>query len=188
MQQIIYADSYNWGKSKSPHSPGRTVSCIFFARYTRPMETITFDRVFAFFGFALTLWQLYRTQTIARAAKKAADDAVAAIRGLEAVTKMHDISSRSRELLRLLRVSALGPAASAAFELRDTVARYRNDAHSRLAISPAEWDRAVVDVRAVHERLESLAMVRRTRAEDREMLLLEVARLHTFFTGLAAQA
>jgi hypothetical protein len=151
------------------------------------MDISLIDRVVAFIGFALTLWQLYRTKTAAQAARKAADEAVSAIRSLEEVTKMHDISSRSRELLRLLRGKSIAPAASAAFELRDTVARYRHD-RNRLVVDRHAWEQAVLDVRGVHERLESLAMLPRTRLQDREALLHEVARLHTFFTSLAAQA
>jgi hypothetical protein len=121
------------------------------------------------------------------AAKAAADSAVAAIRNLEAVSKMHDISSRTRDLLRLLRDGSFKPAAAAAFELRDTVARYR-DPNNRIVARTQEWDQAVLDVQALHDKLEGLAMIPRTRVEDREPLLLEVARLHTFFTNLAAQA
>src|SRR4051812_10496756 len=103
------------------------------------MEMTTIDRLLAFVGFALTLWQLRRTRTAAIAAQEAASQAVSAIRRLEAATKMHDISSRSRELHRLLRNESLGPAASAAFELRDTVARYRHDDQSRLIVSAEVW-------------------------------------------------
>lgn len=155
----------------------------------------TFDRALAILGFGLTLvglgltlWQVHKTQAAAQAAKKAADDAVAVVRGLEAVTKMHDISGRSRELLRLLRNKTLEPATISAFELRDTVARYRKDSHARLAIAPAEWQKAVEDVRVVHEALETITGVKRFTAAERGALIIEVARLHTFFTGLAAQA
>ncbi|RSZ57403.1 hypothetical protein HF313_11730 [Massilia atriviolacea] len=61
------------------------------------MDISLIDRVLALIGFALTPWQLFRTRTAAQAARQAADEAVSAIRSLEAITKMHDISSRSRE-------------------------------------------------------------------------------------------
>lgn len=143
------------------------------------------DRIVAVVGFGLTLWQLYKTRSAAVAAKSAADDAVTAVRNLEAVSKMHDISSRTRDLLRLLRSGSFEPAAAAAFELRDTVARYR-DPNGRVIRQLPEWDQAVLDVQVVHDKLEGLAMIQRTRKEDREALILEVARLHTFFTNLAA--
>jgi hypothetical protein len=146
------------------------------------------DRIVALVGFLLTLWQLYKTRTAAIAAKDAADAAVSAVRNLEAVTKMQDISSRTRDLLRLLREGvSFKPAAEAAFELRDTVARYR-DPNNQVIVSVQEWGQAVLDVKAVHDKLEGLAMIPRTRKEDREPLVHEVARLHTFFTTLAAQA
>lgn len=145
------------------------------------------DRIIALVGFGLTIWQLYKTKAAATAAKEAADAAVSAVRNLEAVSKMHDISSRTRDLLRLLRSGPFKPAAAAAFELRDTVARYR-DPHNQVVAQIQQWEKAVLDVKAVHDKLEALAMIPRTRAEDREALIHEVARLHTFFTSLAAQS
>lgn len=145
------------------------------------------DRPLAVVGFVITVWQLYKTRDAAAAAKAAAVEAVNVVRNLEAVTKMHDISSRTRDLLRLLRAGSFEPAAAAAFELRDTVARYRDSSQLIVGLDQ-EWKQAVLDVRAIHDRLEGLAMIPRTRAQDREPLLLEVARLHTFFTSLAAQA
>lgn len=152
------------------------------------MDMITIDRVVALCGFIITLWQLHKTRSAAQAARESANSAFSAVRRLEAATKMHDISSRSRELHRLLRSKSLIPAAAAAFELRDTVARYQHNDHSKLIVSVEVWSQTVSEVAAVHERLESLSLVTRTSQDDREALLHEVGRLHTFFTNLAAQA
>lgn len=152
------------------------------------MDWLTFDRVLAVVGFFIAVWQIRKTRSAAEAAKAAATRAVEAIRRLEAATKMHDISSRSRELLRLLRSKAYAHAASAAFELRDTAARYRHDKESKRLVPAEQWSRAILDIQAVHDRLESLAMAGKASAEDREALVHEVSRLHTFFTELAAQA
>jgi len=152
------------------------------------MDWLTFDRLLATVGFAIALWQIHKTRSAAEAAKVAAGRAVAAVRRLEAATKMHDIAGRSRELLRLLRSKTLAPAASAAFELRDTVARYRHDSESKRLVADDVWASAVQDVRAVHERLESLGMTTRSSPEDRAALLHEVSRLHTVFAEIAARA
>lgn len=116
------------------------------------------DRILAFIGLALTLWQLYRTKTAAQAGSESAAEGVSAIRSLDAAIKMHDISSRSKELLGLLKGKILAPAASAASELRDSVARYRQDHQNILAVDASAREQAVFDVGRVHERLESLAM------------------------------
>jgi hypothetical protein len=152
------------------------------------MDWFTFDRILALLGFTIALWQLHRTHTAAEAARVASGKAVEAIRRLEAAARLHDIASRSRELSRLLRAKTLGPAAPAAFELRDTVARFRHDEQSKKVVSDEVWTQAVSDVRAVHERLESLAMTSKTSPDDREALIHEVSRLHTLFTELAAKA
>lgn len=150
------------------------------------MEMSVIDRIVALLGFALTLWQLYKTRSAADAAKVAADSAVSAIRDLEAIGKMHDISSRTRDLQRLLRDGPYSPAAAAAFELRDTVAKY-SDPNNLLLRQTDAWEQAVADVQTLHDMLESLAMVPRTSIEEREHLLKEVARLHTYFTKLTAK-
>lgn len=152
------------------------------------MDLLTLDRVLAVAGFVVAIWQIVKTRASAEAARTAAASAIVAIRRLEAATKMHDIASRSRELLRLLRTKTLAPAASAAFELRDTVARYRHDHQARRLVSEDEWLKAVTDVRILHERLESLGMTTKTSTQDREALLHEVGRLHTLFTEIAARA
>lgn len=152
------------------------------------MDITTIDRLVALTALAITLWQLRRTHTAAQAARESAHSAFSAVKRLEAATKMHDISSRSRELHRLLRSKSLAPAAAAAFELRDTVARYQHNDQSKLIVSLELWTKTVSEVADVHKRLESLSLVNRTSKDDREALLHEVGRLHTLFTNLAAQA
>lgn len=152
------------------------------------LDVFTFDRVLAVVGFGIAIWQIWKTRSAAEAAKVGTDTALNAIRRLESATKMQDIASRSRELLRLLRSTALSPAASAAFELRDSVARYRHDKQSKQVVDEAVWSKAVEDVRLVHERLESLGMTTRSSPTDREALLHEVGRLHTLFTSISAKA
>lgn len=152
------------------------------------MDITTVDRVVALVGFAITLWQLHQTRSAAQAARESGKSALLAVRRLEAATKMYDISSRSRELHGLLRSKSLAPAAAAAFELRDTVARYQHNDQSKLIVSLEVWTKTVSEVADVHKRLVSLSLVDRTSKDDREALLHEVGRLHTLFTNLAAQA
>lgn len=160
-----------------------------FMAHLQFMDLITFDRVVAVLGFAITIGQLIRTHTAAEAARKSAVDAVVAIQRLTVVTNMYDIASRTRDLLRLLRASkALTPAATAAFELRDSVARYCHNAESKKLISDQEWHQALEDVRAVHERLESLSLISKASTQDRETLVHEVSRLHAMFAQLATKA
>ncbi|MES2756908.1 MAG: hypothetical protein V4693_06010 [Pseudomonadota bacterium] len=152
------------------------------------LSYITFDRVFGALGFSLTLYQLYKTKAAAIAAKEAAADAVAIVRGIETVTKMHEISGRSRQLLQLLRNKNLDSAENSALELCETVAKFRNDSVARLAITQASWEQAVADVTSVHDRLVTITVLNRHTLSEREALIIEATRLHTFFTGLAAQA
>ena len=139
-------------------------------------------------GLAITLWQLHKTRDAAEAAKAAASQAVSSIQRFEAATKMHEVCSRSRELLRVLHGRTLAPAAHAAFELRDAMARYGHDPHSKAIASTEAWGKAHGEAQEIHERLETAALVNRIAAEERAALLHSVARLHTEFTSLAAKA
>jgi len=144
--------------------------------------------VLGLLGLALTLWQLHKTRSAAEAARDAASQAVTSIRKLEAATKMQEICARSRELLRVLHGRSLAPAAHAAFELRDAMARYGHDVHSREVVETETWADAAREAQEVHERLESAALLNRIGAHERALLLHSVARLHTEFTAFAAKA
>ena len=152
------------------------------------MDITLLDRIVAVAGFLITIWQLRKTRSAAMAAKLASVEAVAAVRRLEATTQMHDIVSRSRELQRILRSSSFAVAAAAAFELRDAVARYRQHPTSGRAPAAADWNRLSEDVTAVHDRVESLSIMRKASKEDRESVLTEVSRLHSAFVRFAVMA
>jgi hypothetical protein len=139
-------------------------------------------------GLGIAIWQLHRTRTAAEAARDAAMQTVSSVRRLEAATKMHEVCSRSRELLRVLRSRSLAPAAQAAFELRDAVARYCLDEHSQSVVRSDAWARAATEVQEVHERLETATLANRMTAEERTTLVPAVARLHTEFSSFAAKA
>ncbi|TYC60719.1 hypothetical protein ETQ85_04795 [Zoogloea oleivorans] len=139
-------------------------------------------------GLAITLWQLHKTRSAAEAAKESASQVVVSIQRFEAATKMHEVCARSRELLRVLHGRTLAPAAHAAFELRDAMARYGHDPHSQAVATTVEWKKAHGEAREIHERLETAALVNRIGADERAALLHSVARLHTEFTSMAAKA
>lgn len=149
-------------------------------------ELLTFDRVLAVAGLVITLWQLHRTRTAAEASSHAAESAVASIRRLSAATKLHDIVGRARELLRLLRTK--GAAAAAAMELREAVARYRTDKESSLVVSEEVWQRILIDVKELHDRIESIELLGKASTADRADLVLEITRLLSDFSELAAKA
>lgn len=152
------------------------------------LAQITFDRFFAVLGFIITIWQLYKTKSAAVAAKQAANDAVSVVQGLEAVTRMLEISSRSRQLLQLLRDKTLDSAQVSSLELCETIAKFRRDSHVRLTIDPLAWQQAVQDATDVYNKIVNITVVKRFTVDQRQELIIEVTRLHTYFTGLAAQA
>jgi hypothetical protein len=139
-------------------------------------------------GLLIAIWQLHRTRTAAEAARDAAMQTVSSVRRLEAATKMHEVCSRSRELLRVLHGKSLAPAALAAFELRDAMARYGHDDQSQNIVRSEAWAQASTEAQEVHDRLETAALANRMTAEERATLVHVVARLHTEFSSFAAKA
>jgi hypothetical protein len=139
-------------------------------------------------GFAVALWQLHRTRRAAEAAMEASRDAVQSLRHIRSVATIQDICGRSRDLLHLARARNLRSAATAAFELRDLVVRFRaTEAGKRLSSEPA-WKEIIENVESTHERFESAAMTNRIDVLERELLLHTISKLHAQFSSFAAIA
>lgn len=149
-------------------------------------DILTFDRILAVVGFGIAIWQILKTRAAAEAATQAAHSAVASVQRLSAATKLHDIVGRSREVLRLLR--SRGPAAPAALELREAVSRYRTDPQAEQVVSEAIWTQTIQDVKTLHDRIESIEMLKKASPDDRQELVVEISRLHSHFSELAAKA
>jgi hypothetical protein len=136
-------------------------------------------------GFTLALWQLARTQRAAEAARVAATEAVDAARFVRAVATIQDISGRSRDLIHLTRARNLHAAATAAFELRDALARFQFPQAWTTTPSPEDWGNTLMSVASIHERLESAALINRIDGSEREKLVHEIARVHEVLGSLA---
>ncbi|RFP14761.1 MULTISPECIES: hypothetical protein [unclassified Duganella] len=139
-------------------------------------------------GFALSLWQIGKARTAAEAATTAAREAVAAVRAIHAVADIQEICGRSRNLLHLVRAGNIEAAATAAFELRELVARFHaTDAAHRLA-SAETWRQAFDSLCSIHDRFETAAMVKTLHHDERKTSLHEISQLHTQFSTFAAAA
>lgn len=139
-------------------------------------------------GFGMSLWQLGRTRRAAEAAMDASRIAVQSLRHTRSIASIQDICGRSRDLLHLARARNLVSAATAAFELRDLVIRFRSTESGRSLAQPATWDEILEEIKATHDRFESAAMTNRLDAAERETLLHTISKLHSNFSSLAAIA
>jgi hypothetical protein len=139
-------------------------------------------------GFAIAIWQINKTKHVAEAARDSAAETVCAIRHINAVASIQEICGRTRDLLNLTREKKLRPAANAAFELRDGVARFRYHSQNAKLEQNETWENVIYCVGFVHERLETAAMIRRISGEEREKLVHEISRLHSIFSALASEA
>jgi hypothetical protein len=139
-------------------------------------------------GFALALWQLHKTRKAAEAANEASKATTRALRYVQSVTTIQDICGRSRDLLHLTRSKNLTSAATAAFELRDLVARFHATESGRLLASNEHWREILDGLGETHDRLESAAMINRVDALERAALLHTISRVHANLSSFAATA
>jgi hypothetical protein len=139
--------------------------------------------VISVLGFATALRQLSRTRRAAEAARIAATEAVAVARYIRAVATIQEIAGRSRDLIHLTRARNLHAAATAAFELRDALARFQFP--QAWTTKPEDWDDTLLSVASIHERLESAALINRIDGSEREKLVHEIARVHEVLGSFA---
>lgn len=139
-------------------------------------------------GFGLSLWQLHRTRRAAEAAMVASRDAVNSLRHTRSIATIQDICGRSRDLLHLARARNLVSSATAAFELRDLVVRFRSTESGNAFASSNDWDAIIESIQTTHDRFESAAMINRLDASERESLLHTISKLHSKFSEFAAMA
>jgi len=139
-------------------------------------------------GFALSLWQIGKARTAAEAARAAAGEAVAAVRAIHAVADIQEICGRSRNLFSLFRAGNVKAAASAAFELRELIARFHATEAAHQLASAETWQQAFNSMCAIHDRLEYAAMVKTLNRRERETSLQKISKLHTQLSTFAAVA
>lgn len=137
-------------------------------------------------GFAIALWQLNRTLKAAEAAQIASAEAVRSVRIFQSIATIQDICGRSRDLLHLTRSRNLESSAVAAFELRDSVARFKSTEAAKKLDTKAGWNLIINSICVVHERLESASMTKRLDATEREEILHNVARINSHFSSMAS--
>ncbi|MCF6763813.1 hypothetical protein [Pseudomonas fragi] len=137
-------------------------------------------------GFGLAMWQLKRTRKAAEAAEAASKDASKSVRYIQSIASIQDICGRSRELLHLTRARNLHSSATAAFELRDSVARFQGTEVGKRIDTKKNWNDIFSSICTVHDSLESAALINRIDAQDREVMLHNISRIHSHFSSLAA--
>lgn len=139
-------------------------------------------------GFGLSLWQLRKTRRAAEAAATAAQETARAIHFIDTVATIHDICGRSRTLLNLAREGSLISAATAAFELRDLIARFHVTASGQALTTQNHWRTIINDVREFHERLELAAKTDSISAKDASELFNAIAQTHSLLSTFATIA
>ena len=143
--------------------------------------------VLAIAGFWVALAQLAKTKRAAMAAKDAALKAQQEVRSVWAVTSLHEICSRSRDLLHLTRARNLAASANAAFELREALARFCATEQASGLMKKEQWLEVTSSVASIYERLESAASINRIDAESKTAMLHEIAAGHERLSSLAAR-
>jgi hypothetical protein len=144
--------------------------------------------VFGLPSLIVAFVQLHRTKRAAEAAAASAQEALQRIGSVVAVASIEQICSRSRDLLHLIRARDLTGSATAAFELRDALAKFCKSKAAVQLQDDNAWLVLLNSVGDVHDALEGAAAIRKIDATRREEVLQTIARIHSQLSMLAAVA
>jgi hypothetical protein len=140
-------------------------------------------------ALVIAMVQLRRTKRAADAAAASSREALQRLSTVVAVASIEQICSRSRDLLHLTRARNLSGSATAAFELRDALAKFcRSQAAKRLQQDETTWASLLNSVSEIHDVLEGAAAIRKIDAGRREEVLQGIARIHSQLSMLAGVA
>lgn len=139
-------------------------------------------------ALVIAMVQLWRTKKAAEAAASSAADTARRLSGIVAVASIEQICSRSRDLLHLIRAKNLTSSATAAFELREALAKFCKSQGALQLLNEDVWSKFLKTIAQVHEALECAASIRKIDGNNREQLLQEVATLHSEMSMLSTIA
>jgi hypothetical protein len=99
---------------------------------------------------------------------------------------LEQICSRSRDLLHLTRARNLSGSASAAFEVREALAKFSQSTVAARLQTADVWSDLMIVVGDIHDACERAAAIRRIDAGQRENILQSIAKVHSQLSMLAA--
>jgi hypothetical protein len=136
-------------------------------------------------GFFFTLLGVFQSKSAAVAAKASAEEAVQALRMAQSIATLQEICSKSRETIRVLGEHNLQKASDAAFDLRESVAKFQLPNASNTEVE--SWAEVLTRIGSVHERLMSASLSKRQDKKEHEAIMLEMGRLHSTLSAFAAR-
>jgi hypothetical protein len=139
-------------------------------------------------ALVIAFLQLRRTERAAEAAAASAKDAVRRLSSIVAVASLERTCSRSRDLLHLMRARNLTASATAAFELREALAKFIKSSIAMQLLQESEWSNLLKSVAGVHDVLERAAAIRKIDAGSRDQILHCVSNVHSQLSMLATVA
>jgi predicted RNA-binding Zn ribbon-like protein len=132
--------------------------------------------------------QLLRTKKAAEAAADSAKEAVQRVSRVAAVAAIEQVCSRSRDLLQLVRGRNHSASATAAFELREAIAKLCRSSVASQLLQETEWSKFLKSVSEVHDALERAAGINKMDAASRDGLLQRISDLHSKLSMLTTVA
>lgn len=139
-------------------------------------------------GLGVAIVQLNRTKKSAKAAAESAKETARRISSTLNVVSLEQISSRSRDLQHLVRAKNLRAAATAAFELREAMARMNIEQMDGIQNPVQEKKEIMGKIVSVYERLEAAAQINKSDAEIRVECLNDIAKIHDWISAMTGEA
>jgi len=137
-------------------------------------------------ALVIALIQLSKTKKAAEAAEVAAKNALQRISNIVSVASIEQLCSRSRDLVHLMRARNLSGSATAAFELREALAKFSKSKAGIQLLNENDQMELLDAVSDVHDALERAAAINKIDASLREDLLLGITKIHSQLSMLAA--
>jgi len=135
-------------------------------------------------GLLIAIIQLHRTKKAAKAAEDSAKQTVERISGIVSVASIEQICNRSRQLLHMMRNKDLSGSATAALELRESLAKFSTSKAATQIQKGSTWQPLLSTVSEIHDSIEAAALIRRIDSDFREELIRRIANVHSELSKL----
>jgi len=141
-------------------------------------------------GVALSYARIKQAKKSADEAEKAAKKAILRVEQFTGVATLEQLCSRSRDLLQICRSSNLKAAAMAAFELRESVAKFSSSPSGKALVLESKWQSLLKEIARIHDLLESSALINKIDKGQKEKCIHQITQIHatlTMFSGAALE-
>ncbi|MBN2319303.1 MAG: hypothetical protein JXR49_09515 [Acidobacteria bacterium] len=137
----------------------------------------------SFLGFIFVIWQLIRAKSSLKAATQAAKATLEQISDVVGIATIENIKRRSSGIYQLTRSRSYKEAASAAYELRESVAKFKLTKAGIMIQNAGRWDEMSNEILTIHLTLERGNEIGKTGVKE---VIEKISNINERFSEFAA--